>query len=303
MTLIAPLRFGLIGVDSPHAPSFTRLFGNGIDGVVPGGTVTHAWKGEAASDFPLSRDRIDHFADEVRGLGVTLCDSPEEVAEACDALLIVASDSRTHPRYFERVVRFGKPIYVDTRFAPTLAEARNMLAQAQASGALVLAGSPKRFTAEFQAALSGGRRQSVTLDGPLPTQPGHPGLAWYGVHLVDLAVAALGAGPAAVTVDADGPGNGSGSTTVTVSWGDGREAHLGGAADWHPFTTGRIDAGSEFSIEAREEMLVGLLAGIVTSCRTGTPNVPLREILSIVAIVEAANKSLEAGRLVTLGSQ
>ena len=50
-------------------------------------------------------------------------------------------------------------------------------------------------------------------------------------------------------------------------------------------------------------MLVGLLEGIVTSCRTGTPNVPLREILSIVAIVEAANKSLEAGRLVTLGSQ
>ncbi len=303
MTSAAPIRFGLIGVDSPHAPSFTRLFGNGIDGVVPGGTVTHAWKGEAASDFPLSRDRIDHFADEVSGLGVTLCDSPEEVAEACDALLIVASDARTHPRYFERVVRFGKPIYVDTRFAPTLAEARTMLAQAQASGALVLAGSPKRFTAEFQAALSGGRRQSVSLDGPLPTQPGHPGLAWYGVHLVDLAVAALGAGPAAVTVDAGGPGSGSGSTTVTVAWGDGREAHLGGAADWHPFTTGRIDAGSEFSIEAREEMLVGLLESIVTSCRTGTPNVPLREILSIVAIVEAANKSLEAGLLVTLGSQ
>ncbi|WP_024818266.1 Gfo/Idh/MocA family protein [Arthrobacter sp. 31Y] len=303
MTSTAPIRFGLIGVDSPHAPSFTRLFGNGVDGVVPGGTVTHAWKGEAASDFPLSCDRIDHFADEVRRLGVTLCDSPEAVAEACDALLIVASDSRTHPRYFERVVRFGKPIYVDTRFAPTLEEARNMLAQAQASGALVLAGSPKRFTAEFQAALSGGQRQSVSLDGPLPTQPGHPGLAWYGVHLVDLAVAALGAGPTAVTVDAGGPGSGSGSTTVTVAWGDGREAHLGGAADWHPFTTGRIDAGSEFSIEAREAMLVGLLESIVTSCRTGTPNVPLREILSIVAIVEAANKSLEAGLLVTLGSQ
>lgn len=300
MTPVSPIRFGLIGVDSPHAPSFTRLFDNGFDGVVPSGTVTHAWKGESASDFPLSRDRIDGFADEVSGLGVTLCDSPEEVAEACDALLIVSSDARTHPRYFERVVRFGRPVYVDTRFAPTLAEARTMLAQAQASGTLVLAGSPKRFTPEFQAALTGGPYHSVSLDGPLPTQPGHPGLAWYGVHLVDLAVAALGAGPETVTVDADGPGSGSGSTTVTVSWGDGREAHLGGAADWHPFTTGRIDAGSEFSIEAREAMLVGLLECIVTSCRTGTPNVPLREILSIVAVVEAANKSLNAGLPVTI---
>ncbi|MGF4043730.1 Gfo/Idh/MocA family protein [Paenarthrobacter nitroguajacolicus] len=300
MTLVAPLRFGLIGVDSPHAPSFTRLFGNGSDGVVPGGMVTHAWKGESASDFPLSRDRIDDFAEEVSGLGVVMCDSPEAVAEVCDALLIVSSDARTHPRYFERVAPYGKPIYVDTRFAPTLSEARTMLAQAQASGALVLAGSPKRFTPEFQAVLAGGPRQSVSLDGPLPTQPGHPGLAWYGVHLVDLAVAALGAGPEAVTVDAGGRGSGSGSTSVTVAWGDGREAHLGGAADWHPFTTGRIDAGSEFSIEAREAMLVGLLEGLVTSCRTGTPNVPLPEILSIVAIVEAANKSLEAGLSVPL---
>ncbi|MNR55444.1 hypothetical protein D3C85_1758140 [compost metagenome] len=47
-------------------------------------------------------------------------------------------------------------------------------------------------------------------------------------------------------------------------------------------------------------MLVGLLEGLVTSCRTGRPNVPLPEILSIVAIVEAANKSLEAGLSVPL---
>ncbi|MCD4849447.1 gfo/Idh/MocA family oxidoreductase [Arthrobacter sp. AK01] len=303
MTLIAPLRFGLIGVDSPHAPSFTRLFGNGFDGVVPGGVVTHAWKGEPASDFPLSRDRIDDFAEEVSGLGVVMCDSPEAVAEACDALLIVSSDARTHPRYFQRVVRFGKPIYVDTRFAPTLAEARTMLAQAQASGALVLAGSPKRFTPEFQAALTGGPCQSVSLDGPLPTQPGHPGLAWYGVHLVDLAVAALGAGPEALTVDAGRPGSDGDATTVTVRWGDGRVVAMKGEADWSPFTTGRIESDggcAEFSIEAGPPMLVGLLEGIVKSIRSGTPNVPLREILSIVAIVEAANRSLEAGLPVPL---
>jgi len=306
MTSGTPIRFGLIGVDSPHAPSFTRLFGDGFDGVVPGGTVTHAWKGESASDFPLSRDRIDSFADEVSGLGVIMCDSPEAVAEACDALLIVSSDARTHPRYFERVVRFGKPIYVDTRFAPTLAEARTMLARAQASGALVLAGSPKRFTPEFQAALPGGPCQSVSLDGPLPTQPGHPGLSWYGVHLVDLAVAALGTGPEAVTVDAGGPGSPDNATTVTVRWGDGRVVALTGGGEWSPFTKGRIESDegtAHFSIEAGPAMLVGLLEGIVCSIRSGTPNQPLGEILSIVAVVEAANKSLETGVPVSVGSK
>ncbi|GAA3285241.1 Gfo/Idh/MocA family protein [Paenarthrobacter aurescens] len=308
MTSAAPIRFGLIGVDSPHAPSFTRLFGNGVDGVVPGGTVTHAWKGEPASDFPLSLHRIDAFADEVSGLGVTLCDSPEAVAEACDALLIVASDARTHPEYFRRVARYGKPVYVDTRFAPSLAEARSMLAWAEASGSLVLAGSPKRFAREFQTALGAADAHRVSLTGPLPTQPGHPGFSWYGVHLVDLAVASLGSlatRSGKVTVDAGRSEPAAGQVSVTVDWGDGRVATMSGESEWTPHTLGRIETTeglATFWIEAGPPMLVGLLEDIVESCRSGRPNVPLPEILSIVAIVEATNRSLETGVPVTVGS-
>ncbi|HKU35212.1 MAG TPA: gfo/Idh/MocA family oxidoreductase [Paenarthrobacter sp.] len=313
--MTTPVRFGLIGVDSPHAPSFTRLFGNGFDGVVTGGTVTHAWKGVPASDFPLSRDRIDDFAAEVAALGVTLCDSPEAVAEACDALLIVASDARAHPDNFRRVVEFGKPVYVDTRFAPTLAEARSMFALAETTGTLVLAGSPKRFTPEFLAA-SGGPVRRVILDGPLPIQPGHPGFSWYGVHLVDLAVAALGSGAiaegaivdAGATAAADRGGDAPSSFPAhraTIRWADGRMAELGGDPEWGPLTTGRLDSGTHataFSIEAREAMLAGLLEGIVGAIRSGIPNVPAAEILDIVALVEAINKSLDTGSPVSFRS-
>ncbi|MFI2566536.1 Gfo/Idh/MocA family protein [Paenarthrobacter sp. NPDC018779] len=296
----APIRFGLIGVDSPHAPSFTRLFGNGFDGTVPGGTVTHAWKGVPASDFPLSRDRNDDFAAQVAALGVALCDSPEDVAQACDALLIVASDARTHPDYFRRLVEFGKPVYVDTRFAPTLPEARTMLALADASGTLVLAGSPKRFIPEFLAA-SGGPVRRAVLNGPLPTQPGHPGFSWYGVHLVDLAVAALGPGIIAegVTVDASTAGS------ATIRWADHREAELSGEPEWSPVTSGRLESATgetAFSIEAGPAMLTGLLEGIVHAVRTGEPNVPPAEILDIVALVEALNRSLDTSAPVSFRS-
>lgn len=302
---IAPLRFGLIGVDSPHAPSFTELLGDGSTGAVRGGTVTHAWKGEAAADFPPSRDRIDDFERQVSELGVSMCDSPEHVARECDALLLVASDTRTHRAYFDRVVGFGKPIYVDTRFATSLDDARSMLASARDSGALVLAGSPKRFTPEFAAAAAAGPAQRISLTGPLPTQPGHPGLAWYGVHLVDLAVAALSTGTdlAGATVEAT-PEVG-GRLCVNIHCTDGRSVVLGGEDRWSAFTTGvleRTDGTTEFSIEAGPPMLVGLLEGIVASCRSGSPNVPPAEILAIVAIIQAAQQSLETLNPVKLGS-
>ncbi|MFE5258753.1 Gfo/Idh/MocA family oxidoreductase [Streptomyces coelicoflavus] len=291
-----PLRFGLIGVDSPHAPSFTRLFGDGITGTVPGGTVVSAWKGEAAPDFPPGRDRIDAFADEVAALGVPLRDTPEEVAAECDALLVVASDSRTHPGYFTRLAPFGKPLYVDSRFAPASRDARAMLAAARTHGCLPLAGSPKRFTPEFRQALGDGRAERIDLTGPLPTQPGHPTLAWYGVHLVDLAVAALG--PGCVLVDAP-----AGERT-TVTWADGRTATLGGEEEWSPLTTGHLTVAPgttrDFTIEAGPPMLTGLLASLVHACRTGTPNVPEAEVLDIVAVVEAAHRSRVTGAPVRL---
>ncbi|WUW19450.1 hypothetical protein OG521_01100 [Streptomyces sp. NBC_01463] len=285
----APVRFGLIGLDSPHAPSFTRLFGDGISGEVAGGTVVSAWKGRAAADFPLSRDRIEGFADEVAGLGVELRVTPEEVAEACDALLVVAADARTHPDHFTRVARFGKPVYVDTRFALSTADARSMLAAAHRHGCLPLAGSPKRFTPAFRSALASFEPRRIDLTGPLPTQPGHPVLDWYGVHLVDLAVAALG--PGCASVDARR------GRRTTLTWPDGRVATLGGDAEWSPFTHARIGDGREerdLTIEAGPPMLTGLLTSLVSACRTGTPNVPEAEVFDIVAIIEAARRSREA---------
>ncbi|MNI59072.1 hypothetical protein D3C73_1142160 [compost metagenome] len=92
---------------------------------------------------------------------------------------------------------------------------------------------------------------------------------------------------------------------MTVDWGDGRVATMSGESEWTPHTLGRIETTeglATFSIEAGPPMLVGLLEDIVESCRSGRPNVPLPEILSIVAIVEATNRSLETGVPVTVGS-
>lgn len=284
----ATIRFGLIGVDSTHSVSFTKLFGDGRTGVVKGGTIAAAWQGPTTADFPPSRDRNDELAAQMAQLGVPFLATPEEVAVAVDALLVVASDARTHPGYLAQLCGYGKPIYIDTRFALTSGEAATMLEQAEAAGCLVLAGSPKRFAAEYLDAVQtlGSRIERMDLEGGLPEEPHHPFLAWYGVHLVELAVAAFGAECVSVAAQAG---------EVVLEWADGRVARLRGGPDWVPYTRGTLHADgfdTSFDIEARPQMLVGLLESIVTACRTGERNVPSAQILATVGIVEAAARSL-----------
>lgn len=279
-----PIRFGLIGVDSSHALQFTRLFGDGRSGRVPGGVVTAAWQAPTSADFPPSRDRNDENARALADLGVPLLDSPEAVVAASDALLLVSSDARTRGEQFARVAPAGKPVYVDTRFAADAQEARRMLHLAADSGCLVLSGSPKRFTPEFLALPAG--VESIELRGPLVVQPGHPGLAWYGVHLVDLAVAVFG--PGCALVEPRGTG-------VRLVWPDGRSATLSGPAEWDPWTRGRArTAAGEvgFAIESNEGMLTGILESVVRSCRSQAPNIDPAEILEISAIVAAGSEAL-----------
>ncbi|WP_435747556.1 gfo/Idh/MocA family oxidoreductase [Microbacterium sp. PMB16] len=284
-----PIRFGLIGVDSSHALQFTRLFGDGRTGRVHGGTVVSAWQGPTSEDFPPSRDRNDANASALAKAGVRLLDSPEAVAEASDALLLVSSDVRTRREQFPRIAAFGRPVYVDTRFALDAQDADAMLQLARDSGCLVLSGSPKRFTPAFRALDAAPAIESIDLVGPLVALPGHPGLAWYGVHLVDLAVATFG--PGCARIEPSGSG-------VRLIWRDGRTATLHGPAEWGPWTRGRAQTAAgalEFEIESNEDMLTGLLQSVVGSCRSGAPNIDPAEIREISAIVAAGTAVLARG--------
>lgn len=292
----APVRFGLIGVDSSHALQFTRLLGDDRTGRVRDGTVVSAWQGPTSADFPPSRDRNEPNARALAESGVALLDSPEAVADASDALLLVSSDVRTRHEQFARIASFGKPVYVDTRFAADPDDARRMLRQADDAGCLVLSGSPKRFTPAFRA-LPTAEVESIELRGPLVVQPGHPGLAWYGVHLVDLAVATFG--PACALIEPLGSG-------VRLQWPDGRTATLSGPADWDPWTRGRAQtpAGAvEFEIESSEDMLIGLLESVVRSCRSGRPNIDPAEILAISDIVSEGSAALSSRSPIALTTE
>lgn len=296
------VKFGLIGLDSPHAAAFTRLLNGSGDQspVVPGGKVVAAWPGEVARDFPLSRDRLGPITESVRSLGVPIETSIDGVAYQCDALLVLAVDARRHPDYFMRCVPFGMPVYVDTRFALSPAEASAMLTEAKRQGALPLAGSPKRFSVDFVRAVGTDRADAIDVSGPMPMQPTQPGLFWYGIHMVDLVMAAMGTGCVEVLVRGGGP-----SELVVATWGDGRTATIRGRSEWRPVTHGMVHRGSistAFAVHTSDLMFAGLLRAIVDACRAGLPMIPPDEIEHVVAVTAAANQSRDEQRAVRVES-
>jgi hypothetical protein len=295
------IRFGLIGLDSPHAPAFTRLLNGDCERppVVAGGRIVAAWPGEISPDFALSQDRLGEFTEAVRALEVPIEPNLEDVARRCDAVLILAVDARRHPDYFLRCVPFGKPVYVDTRFALSVADAQAMLAAAERHGALPLAGSPKRFSDEFRRAIDGVRADGIDVSGPMPMQPTQPGLFWYGIHMVDLVVAAMGTACAEVRVLASGL-----DELVVATWNDGRTATIRCHHRWRPETRGVVHAAMssvDFTIHATELMYTGLLRTVVDACRSGVPVIEPAEIEHVVAVTEAVNRSRSERRAIRIG--
>ena len=287
------IRFGIVGMDSPHAVSFAEL----IDGGAPelgDVALAGAWANAPSADMPHSIERIDGFRAELAARGTPIFDSLEELATQCDALLLVAVDSRSHAQLFLDLLPFGLPIYVDTRFAAAVRDADYMLERARAAGVMALGGSPKRFAPAFVAAARGDVER-IELSGPMPSAAPFTAIEWYGVHMVDLAIAALGPGCSSVESMAE--------ESFRLEWTDGRAATITGSRTWGPRTTGVVHTGYErrpFEIFAGEELYVPLLQSIRSACRNGVPNVPPQELRDSVAVVEAVVVALREGSAVHL---
>ena len=286
------LKIGFIGLDTSHVTAFTKLLNDPrSEHHIAGAKVTVAWPG-GSPDFDLSRDRVEGFTKTLRDeYHVQIVDSPEAVADACDLLFIESVDGRVHREQFSRTVRFGKPTFIDKPLATTLADAREIVRLAEASGVPLMSSSSLRFADALQEALAGGRDDILGCDvfGPMSEQPTQPGLIWYGCHSVEMMVAAMGAGCAEVRcLRTDG------HDLLTALWKDGRVASLHGLRGGQgKFGMTLHRKGSCVFIDGGvgRPCYAGLLAAILGSLPDRRSAVPACEMLEIIAIMEAANQS------------
>src|SRR6266536_5117076 len=70
----APLKAGMIGLDTSHVPAFAKIFNNpNAAGDLDGIKVVAGYTG--GTEIPASRDRVKGFTEQLRGMGIEIVDS------------------------------------------------------------------------------------------------------------------------------------------------------------------------------------------------------------------------------------
>lgn len=288
----APLRAGLIGLDTSHVPAFTKLFNDPAStGDLAGIRIVAGYPG--GTDLPASRDRVAKFTEQVRGLGVEIVATIPELLQRVDVVLLESVDGRIHLKEARQVFAAGKPVFIDKPLAGSLAEAVAIVELAKRHGTPFFSCSSARFGEGVQGLRSDpevGEILGAATWGPCSYQAGIPELFFYGIHGIEALFTLMGPGCASVTRS-----KGAQQDLVTGLWQDGRVGSyrglVGGGKDYGFVAFGRQgvrQAGRSGGYEP-------LCREIARFFKTRAPPVRAEETLEIHAFMEAADESLRRG--------
>ena len=83
-----PLRVGMIGLDTSHVISFTKLINSpSAKGDLAKISVVAAFPG-GSPNFPPSRDRVKGFTQQVAAMGITIVDSIPALLKQVDVIML-----------------------------------------------------------------------------------------------------------------------------------------------------------------------------------------------------------------------
>ncbi|MFE0151654.1 Gfo/Idh/MocA family oxidoreductase [Nonomuraea sp. NPDC059007] len=172
------MRLGLIGLDNTHADhairhlNTERALGDVRIVALCGGTAerTAQLSGQGGVEFGVDR--------------------PEDLIGRIDAAIVMDRDGDLHRPHAEPLLKAGVPVFVDKPLAGTSADAEAILAAARTGGVPVTSSSALRWAVEAMRdrleAL--GPIRSVVATGPVQRESPYGGVAFYGVHVVEMAL-------------------------------------------------------------------------------------------------------------------
>jgi predicted dehydrogenase len=119
----APLRIGMIGLDTSHCIEFTKLLNaDSPDPQLAGCRVVAVYP-KGSPDIESSVRRVADYAAKIKEMGVEVIDDLPAMLERVDAVLLETNDGRPHLDQATAVIEAGKPLFIDKPVAGSLFDA------------------------------------------------------------------------------------------------------------------------------------------------------------------------------------
>jgi hypothetical protein len=285
-------RVGIIGLDTSHVIVFSQA----LNAVNPrpelaGFKVVAAYP-HGSKDIAYGLDRKPKFIEQIKGMGIEIVESINDLLTKVDVVLLESNDGRVHLEQLIPVLKAGKRVFVDKPIAASLQGGIDIFKQAKKYNIPIFSASSLRYVPQVQS-LAGGKLGKVLgadTYSPAHLEKTHPDLFWYGIHGVEILYTLMGTGCKTVTrtstVDTD---------VVVGTWNDGRVGVFRG------MRTGKLDYGGTAFCEKGIENIapysayIDLLIQIIKYFRTGEVPVQPEETLEMLAFMEAADASKKHG--------
>jgi hypothetical protein len=290
------IRVGIIGLDTSHAPAFTKILNdpNAPDDVA-GCPVVAAYP-HGSADIKSSVERIPMLTKEVESQGVEIVDSIGTLLQKVDAVLLETNDGRPHLEQARQVLKAGKPLFIDKPMAASLKDVILIFNEAKQAGVPVWSSSSLRFGKTTQSIRDGaiGKVKICETTSPAALEPTHPDLFWYGIHGVESLFTAMGTGCQSVVRSTT-----DNRIVVTGKWQGDRTGIYREASGYGGKAVGEKGEENAGNYEGYRPLVVE----IVKFFRSGKPPVTAEETIEIYAFMEAADESKKQnGAEVTLSS-
>ena len=289
-------KIGFIEPDSSHGERFSEIFNlEGHPAFWPdsGARVHAVWGTDPA--------RVKEVAD--YGHVPVVADSPEQVAEECDYVFVLARHAGKHLDETRPVIAAGKPLFVDKPLTGTPHDARELISLADKTGVIVTSFSTLRYATDtLRYAEAFGKASPVrfaTYLGPASRTSHYGGIAFYAIHAVELMLHFHGADIESV-IAMEHVRDAEKSNIVAVStYSDGTLVTLGllGDAAYHfRLTAVGREGVADMALELNDNYLRGMQELMPVLRGEKPPGVSGAEMLRAVQVCEAIERSLTNGK-------
>ena len=282
-------RVGLIGLDTSHVTAVTNSLNNPKAGTDwDGYRVVAAYPTAGSADMKESIGRLAGFTEKVKGQGVEIVDSIDELLKRVDVVLLESVDGRRHLAEALPVLKAGKRMFIDKPLASSLAEAIVIFDAAKKYNVPVFSASSLRYITGAKELAEGklGKVLGADTYGDCYIEPHHPDLFYYGIHGVEILYAIMGTGcKSVVRAHLDK------TDMVVGTWQDERIGSFRGTRSGTGEMGGTVFAEKGIEVLGKSKGYNPLWVKIIEFFNTGIVPVRPEETLEEFAFMEAADES------------